>query len=461
MHLNSGVFMNTFKVVLLGLSLSVLMACSNDLMVPNFNEPSVDDLQTNPTRVNIAAAAQGLLRVSRQNQAEAVQWLGAFGREGYPMSQTGASTTGSVRDRLNGGSFVGGTMWTGPYRNIRNVNLLLAAVEATEVLTPEEKAAVRGFARTIQGYEFFMIGMTRWNFGAPIAVDVDPAGEPAPFVSRAEVMDHVTTLLDDGAAELASGGDAFPFSLTSGLSDFDSPSAFRQLNRAIRARVAIHLDDWGGALSALDESFLDPGLPLSRGAYHVFGTGSGDAANPLNRPDFLYAHTRIRDGAQLRGDGSPDLRVQTKITQVPTFTVSGITSDVQFTMYSSPTAPLPWVKNEELILLRAEANLGLMNYADARDDINFIRENSGGLEHISTLDPDLLLDELLYNKRYSLVWEGGHVWFDLRHYDRLLEIPTTSADPMIHETMPIPSNDCFSRNPEPAGCGEIPPLSGG
>lgn len=452
--------MKTFKTLLLGLSLLVATACS-DLMVPNFNEPSVDDLQTSPTRVNIAAAAQGLLRVARGNQADAVQWLGAFGREGYPMSQTGASTTGSVRDPLNGGSFVGGTMWTGPYRNIRNANLLLEAVESTEVLSPAEKAAVNGFAHTMQGYEFFTIAMTRWNFGGPIDVGGDPTGEPAPFVSRQEMMAHVTSLLDQGAGELASAGTSFPFSMTSGFEGFDTPSGFLQVNRALRARVAIHLDDWAGALNALNGSFLDPSLPLSHGAYHVFGTASGDEVNPLNRPDFLYAHTRIPNNAQLRGDGSPDLRVQEKIIQVPTFTVSGITSDVQYTMYRSPSAPLPWVKNEELILLRAEANLGLMNYEEARADINFIRENSGGLEPITTLDPDELLDELLYNKRYSLIWEGGHVWFDMRHYGRLLEIPTTSADPMIHETMPIPANDCFSRNPQPAGCGEISPLSGG
>jgi hypothetical protein len=128
---------------------------------------------------------------------------------------------------------------------------------------------------------------------------------------------------------------------------------------------------------------------------------------------------------------------------------------VQFTLYDTPTASLPWVKNEELILLRAEANIGLEQYGAAETDINFIRENSGGLDPV-TITADNALDQLLYNKRYSLMWEYGHTWIDMRHYGRLGELPTDNGDPYVTDAMPIPTNECFPRDPEPEGCGTVP-----
>ncbi|HKI84453.1 MAG TPA: RagB/SusD family nutrient uptake outer membrane protein [Candidatus Krumholzibacteria bacterium] len=440
--------------------LIVTTATCGDLNVTDLNNPSVEGITSNPTRASIAAATQGLMRGTRDNVAAMVQWMGAFGREGYPMSQTGASLSGSVQNPLSGANFPGTTLWDQPYRNIRNANLLIDAVDRATELNDAEKQGVLGFAKTIQAYDFLNVILTRDRFGAPIDVGGDPTGDPAPFVTKDAVYQHVVDLLEQAKTHLNAAGTAFPFEVHSGLSDFSTPSTFLLLNRALRARVAVYMDDWNIALTALSESFLDLGRPLNYGAWHVFTTNSGDATNPLNRPDFLYAHPRIRNNAQLRQDGSIDLRAQQKVTTVPSLTVLGITSDVQFTLYSTPTAPVPWVKNEELILLRAEANLGLGNYDLARDDINFIRVNSGGLEPITTSDPAELLDELLYNKRYSLVWEYGHVWIDLRHYGRLDELPVTAADPIIVDAMPIPSNECFSRSPEPTGCGELVGNSG-
>lgn len=453
--------MRTIKRSVAGiLGLVALTACG-DLEVTNYNQPSVDDLLANPTRTNIAASSQGLLRTTRTNAAFMVQWLGALGREGYPMATSGASLTGTVQNRLNGGNFPGNSLWTDPYRNIRNANLLFEALELTTELSATEREAALGFAKTIQAYDFLNVILTRWQFGAPIDVGGDPTATPPPFSSREQVLAHVARLLDEAQGHLAAGGSAFPFRLHRGLAEFDTPTRFIPFNRALRARVAIYTEDWSGALQALDASFMDPGMPLDWGAFHPFSTGSGDESNPLNRPDLLYAHPRIRDDAQRRADGSPDLRAQTKVVTVPAFTVSGITSDAQFTHYTSPSAPLVWIKNEELILLRAQANLGLGRLADARDDINFIRTTSGGLEPINTLDPSELLDELLYNKRYSLVWEGGHVWIDMRQYGRITDIPVTAADPILNDAMPVPANECFSRTPEPAGCGAIAPVAGG
>src|SRR5207245_5720291 len=115
-------------------------------------------------------------------------------------------------------------------------------------------------------------------------------------------------------------------------------------------------------------------------------------------------------------------------------------------------SPLPWIRNEELILLRAEANLGLGNKAEALKDINVVRTRSGGLDALSDTYSGDLLTELLYNKRYSLAVEGGHRWLDMRHYNKLTLLPTDRAGDKRFTALPIPDEECLPRSPRPDGC---------
>src|SRR5262249_26028656 len=160
--------------------------------------------------------------------------------------------------------------------------------------------------------------------------------------------------------DLQAAGGAFSFPLSAGFAGFDNPPAFLKFNRGLRARSAIYTDDFSGALTALGESFLDPCASLGLGVYHVFVPASGDLSNQLYDPiadQRLYANPALLTEAQHRADNSLDLRAQQKIKQAPaSFTAIGLTSDKQFTVYPSVTAPVTIMRNEELILLRAEAN---------------------------------------------------------------------------------------------------------
>ena len=443
------------RLLTAGLVATVFTAC--DLTVPDFNNPSVEDLQTNPTSAAIAAAAQGLLFDTRLTAADMVQWVGAFGREVYPMAPTGSSLPGSVRDPWTQTLFVGTQVWGEAYRNTRNANLLLEALAAAEMPEPD-KAAVRGFTKTIQAYDLLHIAVTRRHLGAPVAVGSDPNDDPAPIVGENEVYGHVISLLDEARGDLQAAN-SFPFGVTAGLANFSSPGDFVRLNRAIKARAEVHRNNWSGALQAVAESFADTNMPLAYGAQHSWSVNSGDLVNPANRPDLLWANTRFRSEAQARADGSPDLRFQTKFKEVGAYQLLEVSSDLQYTLYESPSAPFVWVKNEELILIRAEANLAMGNRAAAIEDINLIRMNSGGLEPLPDPYPgsdDDLLNELLYNKRFSLVFEWGHTWIDMNRYDKLLDIPVLgppSADQRLHSAMPYPLSECLPREPDvPAGC---------
>jgi starch-binding outer membrane protein, SusD/RagB family len=448
-----------FPSLVAGAALLVLVGCK-DLMVPDLNNTSLSDLEKNPTAAKIATAAQGLLAGTRENVAFYVRDLGIFGREGFDLEPTEPRTvTQLMEGPLDPGSF-GGGQWSAPYADIRNVNVLLRALEKDQDMADSAKEAVRGFAQTIQALDFLEVIVTRDSFGAPIAVDIDPLGAPVPIATRAQVYQHVLNLLDSADTHLRAAGSAFPFRLSTGFSAFSDPASFLTVNRALKARVEVYLSDWPDALVALDSSFIDTTKSLRLGVYHSYSTQPNDEKNPNFDPVHLFANPTLITDAQLQGDGvTPDQRVLDKITAATAPPpIDGVTSDKQFTLYSGPDSAITLIRNEELILLRAEIALGLEDLTTAAQYINFIRATSGKLPRIANLaaqTPDSVLTELLYEKRYSLMWEGGYSWIDLRHYNRLLTLPRVATSGHFYTRMPFPTNECTPRSPQPPGCSSV------
>lgn len=453
--------------ILLVASLAALLAlgCDVDMTVPDFNNPSLEELENNPTPAAIAAAATGLL-VSGRDEFEDrngyVSLLGILGRESYNFDGADPRfVTEMLESQLNPSSpAFGGNLWAERYRNLRAGTIILNALDKVTGMTPAGTEAVRGFVKTMQAHELLLVINTRDSNGAVVDIDRGAQEEPAPLVGRDQTLSQISALLDEGATHLAAGGGAFPFPLTSGFSAFDTPAQFLEFNRALKARVEVYRGNYSEALQALDRSFLtsDPSQ-LDLGAYHTFSTGSGDDPNDLfdpgSSPDIL-AHPSIVADAEARANGELDLRVQRKIRQLPgSRTVRGITTDLAFSIYNSLSDPVPIIRNEELILLRAEANIGLGGSARqqaAADDLNFIRVNSGGLAPLAS-PADATLGELLRQKRYSLLFEGGHRWIDLRRYGRLSELPLDRPNHVRNEAFPIPEAECLARGEQTCRAG--------
>ena len=448
------------------LLLVLLSAAGCDsLGVTDPNNPGLSTLTENPTRSAVANAATGLLIGARTGMFEQngfISLLGIMGRESYNFDPADPRfVTEMLIGPLDGGSpAFGGNLFEDPYANIRNANIVLAATDAVPGVTDTEKEAIRGFAKTIQALDFLNVIVTRQDNGAPIDVDRDPTAEPAPIATEAEVYTHIVTLLDAARTHLLAGGAEFPFRLSSGFAGFDTPATFLRFNRALRARVAVYLGDFAGALAALGESFLDTAAPLDLGVYHVFSTASGDQTNQLFDPDAraLFAHPSILAGAQLQPGGAPDRRALEKVAPVTPKTVQNITATERLTVYGSTTDPVPIIRNEELILLRAEANIGLGLLPDAVPDINVVRVAAGGLAPIVAFaSPAEALDELLYNRRYSLLFEGGHSWIDAQRYGRLGTLPQDLPEHRRFQKFPFPIDECLARAAPPAtGCSPEP-----
>lgn len=438
-------------------------ACG-DLTVPDFNNPSIEDLQTGATPTTIRQASQGMLIGARSYmgaQNGYVSLLGILGRESYNFdpADTRFITEMLVGPLDPGSPAFGGNLFSLRYRNIRLGNTILASVGPVAGLTNEQKEAVRGFVKTIQAHDLLMVINTRDDLGAPIDVDIAPTGAPAPFATKAEVFARIVQLLDDARTHLQTPGATFPFSLGPGFAGFTTAATFIQFNRALKARVDVYMGNFGTALTSLGASFIDPAASLDLGVYHAHSSGSGDVENALYDPTgrAILAHPSILADAQLKLDATRDARVLRKVTTFsPARTVQGVTTDVQFTVYNAPAASIPIIRNEELILLRAEANIGLgtpAGLAAAETDINDIRNRSGGLAPVVLASNAAALTELLYNKRYSLLFEGGHRWIDLRRYNRLAtDLPLAVATHTRPTRFPFPEAECLVRSPTPAGC---------
>jgi hypothetical protein len=452
--------MRVIKTASLVGTLLVATSCG-DLLVPDFNNPSLEDLTSNPTSAKIAQAAQGLLVVTRAQQGLQngyVSLLGILGRESYNFDAADPRfITEMLISGLDGGSpAFGGNLFAFPYRNIRGGNILLAAVDAVVGMSNAEKEAVRGFTKTILAYDYLRVVNTRDDLGAPLDVAGAPTGAPAPIVTKDAVFAHIATLLDEGLAHLQAGGSEFPFGLSPGFDGFDTPPTFALFNRALKARVEVYRRNWASALTALNGSFLNTAAPLSLGVYHSFSTGSGDVQNLLFDPGGtrILAHPSIVTDAQLKPDGSPDARVS-KVAQVsPPRSVQGITTEFVFTIYPSNTAPIPIIRNEELILLRAEARYFSGDQAGALADINLIRTSSGGLAARGAFASEAdFITELLYQRRYSLLFEGGHRWIDARRHGRLATLPLALPTHRVFSRFPFPEAECLARVPAPTqGC---------
>lgn len=463
-------------LVIVAAAALVFSGACDSLTAPNFNAGDLEEIQNNPNRANIAAAVTGLTITTRSVYAEDdndfVAMLGILGRENYVLDVADPRFVSEMLagDLQAGSPAFGGNFWGRPYENLRVADIVLEGVEQVgpAELSDAEKSAVRGFVKTWKALDLLVIAVTRdancdGNVGCPVTVEEDPE-DLAPAVTLDELYAEIERLLDEGSSDLQAAGGSFPFQLHSGFAGFSTPASFAEFNRALAARVDVYVASlfdqpgkYSEALDALDESFMDVGGDFETGLYHAYSSGSGDVSNGLFQPssDPNYrAHPSFRSGARLQTDGTTlDQRFLDKSRPVNPRTFQGVGSDVGFTLYQSTSAPVPVIRNEELILIAAEAHIGLGNLGAAEPFLNEVRTRSGGLPSVDlpSMTQAQAIDELLYDRRYSLWAEGGHRWIDARRYDRLDELPVDcpDADPATLITCPDTEHQVNARYPIP------------
>lgn len=453
---------------------AILLASCNDFDVRNLNAPTEDALTENPTRGVLGRAAIGIQIEAFNDLAGQIQQWGIYGREGYNLLGNDPRETGEeISGPQDPGGRAGG-QWVGKFGAIRTINTYLTALGNNTDLSPEELAASRGFANTIKAYHLHRLAIRSGPTGMPIDVDRPIDADPAPLVTFDVAMQAASDLLDSAYADLQAGGTDFPFNFVPGYAGFEDPASFAEFNRALAAKVLVHratfnacASCWTDAATAIGQSFVtEAGLPgsLATGVYFGYTGAPGELANPVTETltnNRYWVHPSIITDAQNQPGGQPDQRLLDKTELAPSpRSYNNLTGTHKPVMYNDPSDPaqpdqgadIPWITNEELLLLRAEIRWNTGNKQGAIDDINLVRQHAGGLAASGLTTgsaDDAFVDELLYNRLYSLMWTQGTRWIDARRYNRLGDLPIDRQGDVVHPNMLIPSAECDARRLSP------------
>jgi starch-binding outer membrane protein, SusD/RagB family len=370
--------------------------------------------------------------------------------------------------------FLGAGVWAGPYATIRGSNLFINAITSSGNIAPtplsdKEKAAARGFAQTLKALEYFRLIELRDDNGVPVITSA--ADALSPIRCKPAVYAAISTLLDSAITDLTTAGNTpVPFTMPAGWAAFSVADGAGHtdllgLAEGFKAKVEMYrgflpLNSGGPsaapttanlntALAALDLSFYNPvgtRAALDVGVFHTYTTGAGETVNPFSDRSVNYANPKvITDGAEVG-----DLRVQAKVdtsSSIALKTVQKESSRFLLLKPSQPTDPIAVIRNEELVLIRAEILWGLNRDAEAVQMINLVRQAAGLPAKALTdfADHGAVLRGILKEKRYSLLFEGASRWVDYRMFGILNELGIEAGNAPIPR-LPIPQTEADARN---------------
>lgn len=406
------------------------------------NAPSVDAIEADATISELNNVVIGMLGGMRDQVNIYLDDCGVIGRDYYRFSSADPRFTSDLpgvgEAILDNNTFYITNPWSAFYRVIRNGWVLRHAIENTTApLTEEQKNGYRGIAKTLQA--LMMIQISNLTYTNGMRVDVEDPDNYGPIVSYDEALDYIAALLDDGNSNLQSAGDAFVVTLPSGFAGFDTPETFSQFNRGLRARVAVYQQDWTGATDFLNESFYSLSGDLGAGCFISYSTSSGEVINPvfIAVPN-LATNARVALNFWVEDAEAGDLRLGKAVQRTETAVSGSLSSDYDVAVWSSPDDDVCIMRNEELVLIAAEAKIQSGDLAGGENALNVIRTSAGLPDLTPGMSQSQLTDEMLKQRRYSLFAEG-HRWVDMRRYDRLNQIETQNPDEDVWTAFPIPA----------------------
>jgi hypothetical protein len=428
-----------YNILLLGLFTMGIYSCNIDT-VNNPNGPTQEAYISGASLSQLQLLTNGLESILRNDMEFYYNTVSIVGREYYDLNGTDPRYTGELLgagagdNSLDNNGFLTTRSFAARYRAIRNAEILMQSVANNDAgLDAAGIAGFNAFAKTMKAHQMLLTLNRQFNNG--VRLDVADADNLGPFSSYNEGLAGISDVLSEAIADCGSAGSAFQFSLSSGFEGFDTPSGLAQVANALKARVEMYAGNKDAVRSALQASFMDAAGDLNAGVYHVFSGAGGDQLNPqffapgvakyMSHPSFLT------DGET--GD--------TRLGKVADFgeevVIDGLSATHQAQVFASNVAPFPIVRNEELVLLMAEANIG-SNNTMAASMINVVRAAAGLGDFAGDINDDAALEnELLHQRRYSLYGEG-HRWLDMRRYGRLGDLPLDRAGDQIFEQFPRP-----------------------
>ena len=404
----------------------------------NLNGADTTSISEDISKGELANAVAGVFADMRVRLGTQVDAMSVVGREYWRIQSSDPRWTADLlTGTLDDNSFYSNNPYAARYATVRDCNLILEGlVNTTADFTEAEISASRGLVNTLKAHELLMVLNMLYENG--IRTDVDDPDNLGAFVGYSETLGLLSDMLATAATDLSAGGSSFPFAIPGGFAGMNSPATFVQFNKALAARIATYQGDYPKTLTLLADSFMDLDGDLNAGAYFTFSLTGADIANPLFfAANSTVANARITHPTFIADAEAGDARLDKAPLRDAALTADNLTGSNDVLVYTSNIDPVGIIRNEELILLYAEANMTI-NPGEAETAINVVR-NAAGLDDIAPGAVDV--DRILYERRYSLFAEGGHRWIDLRRFGKIGDLPLDRAGDGTVTQFPIPQNE--------------------
>lgn len=412
--------------------------CSFDEDQTDPNGPSLNSVLNDASITELNLLVSGIEGTMRNSIETMNGATGTIARELYIFDADPRNTEdllGKDDIVLDANTFYLTAPFSTRYRVVKNCNTLLAALDNTESVTESEKDAYRGFANTIKGFMLSQVLAILGDNG--VRIDVTDPDNLGPFVSSTEGYNQILSLMDLGADQL--DGSSIIFNLSDGFAGFKTPATLIQFNKALAARIATQGGLYERALGYVNQSFLDLSGDINVGPKHLFSTRPGDQLNPLFKTpgqsgDQIIVHPRMI------ADAIPgDRRLSKFRMRVNATSQDGLNGNFETALIPSATSSADIIRNEELMLIYAEASFQTDADGDAVTGINAVRSANNLGSYTGPLTDEALTDEILFQRRYSL-WFENHLMFDLRRYGRLNAnfLPIDRVGDDVFTQFPIP-----------------------
>ncbi|GAB2816907.1 RagB/SusD family nutrient uptake outer membrane protein [Ferruginibacter profundus] len=427
------------RIILLLLATTFCFSnCKKDF--GSLNNPTESDFLKNASKEQLNNLVTGIESGMRIKLALYLDDVSVVGREIYRFSPSEPAYTANLlgmgSTTLSNTGFYITSIWAANYRVVKSCNLLEQACANTSLITDAEKAGYSGFAKTIKAYSLLLNLNLTYSNG--IRIDVADADKPGPIVGYDTALNEITKLLNAAQSDLAHATIAFP--LSNGYTKFNDALGLIKFNRAIAARVALYSKKWTTALEDLTESFFDLTGSFGTGVYSSFGSGSGDMLNPVFIPQNQNGEIRIAHPSCFAAIEAGDDRISKATLRSTAASLNGLSGNRDVWVYTSSTASIPIIKNEELILIYAEASIQNNDLSNGIKALNIIRNGHALPDYSGAITQPALITEMLKQRTYSLFFEG-HRWIDMRRYDLLSQLTIDRVDDNVWLKFPLPLSE--------------------
>jgi hypothetical protein len=496
-HMSGGAARRPGLMAGLVAALLVGAGACKDSTVPNFRSPQIDPT----TQLGIQYLVTGVVTGSRNDIGQDVLTLSGFSREvGVFTSTDSRFITEWFGDGniIPNSDFYGGGGWSNEFRIAKDAQVVISDLPGVKGPAPYsagEVSLITGVMKTFEAYNMMLVAETRDTNGVPIAGFAAPPSSPAPILCLKDVWQGIAAMLDSAEADLDAGAPGpLPVTLPPGFAAANAagpsgtPGTFAGFNRALAAYAKLQyaygvsrspggspatvstpgsplVSALTSADSAIHATFLynpaaltpptagDFSDPLA--VYHNFSAASGDLDNPITFAVGQTTTVFVIDTVAHEIAAGGDLRAN-KLIVNSTHPNSGegpsanaIAADsITLGAYQTASSPIPVIRNEELVLIEAQIQLALGNFANAVTAINAVRTGVGHVPAFAGGTYVAIRDQLLHELRASNIGEpGAERIMATRNYGLQAQLTTTWGSTDTHATvLPIPIQESGPRN---------------